>query len=129
MLNYAFVIAAACWLFAAPSSAQAPPDTVDDNLGACLQTSFEGADEDTTIAELKASCRALIARSRNDEPRESSSEQTLTAEAGSSAENSRLLSKRLRIEALNRANRFMLTPHRRNYFLPISFQPSPNVEP
>lgn len=129
MLKYPCVIAAASWLLAGFCSAQTLPDKTDQNLKTCLQTSVAGAYDRMTIAELKASCRALIEESQNPESTEPRSEQTPTAEPGSSAESSRLLSKRLRIEALNRANRFMLTPHRRNYFLPISFQSSPNVEP
>ena len=33
------------------------------------------------------------------------------------------------LEALNRANRFMLTPHKRNYFFPVSYMRQPNAAP
>jgi phospholipase A1/A2 len=40
-----------------------------------------------------------------------------------------LLNDRLAIEALNRSNRFVLTPHKRNYLLPFSYSHKPNSEP
>ncbi len=40
-----------------------------------------------------------------------------------------LLKDRLTIEALNRSNRFILTPNKRNYLLPISYSHEPNREP
>ncbi len=41
----------------------------------------------------------------------------------------RLLQNRLAMEALNRSNRFILVPHKRNYLLPISYTNQPNSEP
>jgi phospholipase A1/A2 len=40
-----------------------------------------------------------------------------------------LLHDRLTMEALNRSNRFILMPHKRNYLLPISYSSTPNNEP
>src|SRR5690606_36309431 len=40
-----------------------------------------------------------------------------------------LLKKRMTLEALNRSNRFTLTPHRRNYFFPVSYTRHPNAVP
>lgn len=41
----------------------------------------------------------------------------------------RILQDRLTMEALNRSNRFLLTPHKRNFLLPISYSEKPNIEP
>lgn len=41
----------------------------------------------------------------------------------------RILQDRLRMEKLNRSNRFLLTPHKRNFLLPISYSETPNTEP
>jgi|GEM_PF-70351 len=41
----------------------------------------------------------------------------------------RLLQDRLTIEALNRSNRFILTPHKRNFLLPVSYMNKPNSAP
>ena len=43
------------------------------------------------------------------------------------AEISWLLEQRLTAEARNRTNRFVLTPHNRNYLLPVSYRPNPNT--
>ncbi len=39
------------------------------------------------------------------------------------------LTTRIKMEQLNRANRFLLTPHKRNYFLPFSYHYNPNEAP
>lgn len=41
----------------------------------------------------------------------------------------RILQDRLTIEALNRSNRFILTPHKRNFLLPVSYMDMPNRTP
>lgn len=135
MLKYPSIVAITAvfsWFLASFSTAQSLPEGGGKPLETCVRTFANDADGDMTIAELKAACRSLIEEpqafdatelSQPDPKNEPESDSIRTAES------SLLLSKRLRIEALNRANRFMLTPHRRNYLLPISFQPSPNREP
>lgn len=129
MLNYPFFLLAACWLLAGVCSAQTPPEISNQELDSCLQASVTSADEGMTLAELKQACRSLIENSQAAETDAAEGDAKPQPAPAPGIESSRLLNKRLRIEALNRANRFMLTPHRRNYFLPISFQPSPNLEP
>lgn len=132
MLNCPFFPIAAIWLLAGFCNAQAPPDDVREQLETCVQTAVTSADEDMTIAELRETCRSLTEKPQPEVALEGENpivEEQPEGDSSGTAESSLLLSKRLRIEALNRANRFMLTPHRRNYFLPISFQPKPNVEP
>jgi phospholipase A1/A2 len=45
------------------------------------------------------------------------------------AEPAHLLNDRIAIETLNRSNRFILTPHKRNYLVPFSYSHKPNTEP
>lgn len=40
-----------------------------------------------------------------------------------------LLKDRLAMEALNRSNRFILTPHKRNFLLPVSYSSAPDSDP
>lgn len=90
-------------------------------LNQCLQASVVGAAESMTVAELKQACRLLHAQ-------QSASTQ-IEQEAVASANQEPVLNQRMTLEALNRSNRFVLTPHKRNYILPISFTRHPNTTP
>lgn len=98
-------------------------------INTCLQSSVTTADETMTIAELREACRQLyVKRTTNNEP--SVEEQPVAGDKSPEANpEGRLLKRRMTMEALNRSNRFILTPHKRNYFSPISYTPTPNTEP
>ena len=92
------------------------------SLEDCLQSNVIGADDTMTIAQLKEAC-ALVEEQHNHltQPDEKT-------EAGKDKQQT-LLKNRLTMEALNRANRFLLTPHKRNYFFPASYNDTPNTAP
>ena len=86
----------------------------------CMVTMIETAAPDMTVAELRQACDQMTLNSEMAE-----------AEAAEAApiEDTGLLEKRRNIEALNRSNRFLLTPHNRNYVLPANYTKSPNPAP
>lgn len=86
----------------------------------CLQTSVVGAAESMTVAELKQACLLLH------EQRQGVIESPVAEEKKAT---SRVLQKRMTLEALNRSSRFVLTPHKRNYLFPLSFTEHPNSGP
>ncbi len=96
-------------------------EMTDGELNHCLQNSVASAAESMTVADLKQACRLLHAEKISTTEIE---EQTL-AEGPQTP----VLRKRMTLEALNRSNRFMLTPHKRNYFFPVSYTRYPNVAP
>lgn len=95
-------------------------------MNTCLQASVTSAAESMTIREMKEACRLLH------DQQKSEVEQTQVKGASPAVAEVRetpLLKKRLTLEALNRSNRFMLTPHKRNYFFPVSYTRHPNDVP
>lgn len=106
------------------ASPESTPSTWD--LDSCLRSSITGADDNMSVAALKKACTLLLERKVSaqgealvDEPLSTGAEQ----------ENKNGTDVRFAIEALNRSNRFMLTPHRRNYILPITYKKTPNNAP
>lgn len=97
-----------------------PPEITTEAINHCLQASVVGAAESMTVAELKQACLLLH------EQRQGVIE---TPVADEKEENSRVLQKRMTLEALNRSSRFVLTPHKRNYLFPLSFTEHPNTTP
>lgn len=121
----------------------------------CMETTVTGADESMTIKALKEACSLLIQQEIETETTENSLGNPEGAAPGSqaptqgrvlqlvstpvsiptptkknvSAPQVGLLKNRLTIEALNRSNRFILVPHKRNYLLPVSYTNKPNDEP
>jgi phospholipase A1 len=89
-------------------------------MNLCLQASVVGAAESMTVAELKQACVLLH------EQRQGVTEAPVAEEK---EETSRVLQKRMTLEALNRSSRFVLTPHKRNYLFPLSFTEHPNTAP
>lgn len=131
-------------LLANPSRAEEPvlheestnqsvtPD--EEAIRRCLQVTLPTAGNEMTVGDLRAACRELQSNKPvRDKPEAvgitsqttAGPEQT-TGEHGSNAPSGRILDRRLNMEALNRANRFLLTPHKRNYLLPVSYQSSRN---
>ncbi|MES2674953.1 MAG: phospholipase A [Pseudomonadota bacterium] len=118
----------------------------------CMEATVAGADESMTIRTLKEACNLVVQQGINTEnnpgnPINSTPDnQTSTPENALQVENTPvslptitknnadapqvgLLKNRLTIEALNRSNRFILMPHKRNYLLPASYTNKPNEEP
>ncbi|HWV14914.1 MAG TPA: phospholipase A [Cellvibrio sp.] len=118
----------------------------------CVEASVARADESMTVKQLQEACKLLLAQRKT---KDSASQITdiKPAEPQAPAAGSdyppiestpvmvdknnqdgnkpqrRLLQDRLTIEALNRSNRFVLTPNKRNFLLPISYSDTPNTEP
>lgn len=97
-----------------------PAELSTEAMNNCLQASVIGAAESMTVAELKQACLLLH------EQKQGLTESPATEGA---PEPTRVLQKRMALEALNRSNRFVLTPHKRNYLFPLSFTEHPNTGP
>lgn len=93
------------------------------SLEECLKSNVVGADETMTVAQLKEACVLLNKQKTQQETPEENEDEL--AEANKRP----LLKNRLTMEALNRSNRFLLTPHKRNYFFPASYSREPNIKP
>jgi phospholipase A1 len=116
-----------CLLVISFSSAYAedldqPAEIPADSMNNCLQTSIVTAAESMTVTELKQACTLLYTEQA---PKSAIAGQATTE----SPPQTPVLKKRLALEALNRSSRFMLTPHRRNYFFPFSYTRHPNTDP
>jgi phospholipase A1 len=77
-----------------------------------------------SVEQLKAACRLLLERKVLSQSTELETETVSTK-----PKERRALNERMAIEALNRTNRFTLTPHRRNYIMLASYKDEPNNEP
>lgn len=97
-----------------------------DALNQCLQTSVLSAASNMTIAELKQACQLLYNQQLSSQ---TELQEQAIASAKANEPGERLLKRRMTLEALNRSNRFMLTPHKRNYFFPASYTRHPNESP
>ncbi|MGD8175487.1 phospholipase A [Marinimicrobium sp. ARAG 43.8] len=101
----------------------------------CLKIAAPGAGGELTIKQLRELCNTLAREDANQQDAVRRALEALSDEAegkdndSDPTGNSRILERRLGMEALNRANRFLLTPHRRNYLLPVSYQEGRNIEP
>lgn len=124
-------VAGALMLFSSCLQAQTPAANVlldQEQLNSCLRTSVVSAAETMTVQDLKKACQLLL--ENNGQPAVLTEELVTTATPDDAQKDTRfLLNKRLTMEALNRANRFVLTPHKRNYILPLSYKSSPHIEP
>ena len=105
------------------SSDPSPSEPSIEEMNQCLQSSVVGAAEAMTVAELKQACRLL-----HQQNQAAQAEISETAVA-TTTEPTRALDARMTLEELNRSNRFVLTPHKRNYLFPVSFTRHPNTEP
>ncbi len=121
-----FASAAHAESFTATKAFISAPELTAEAMSTCLQASVVGAAESMTIGELKDACRILHGEQKN-EPQ--STEITTHSLAIAERHETPLLKKRMTLEALNRSNRFMLTPHKRNYLFPISYTRHPNSTP
>ena len=104
------------------SNAELTPEA----MNVCLQASVVSAAETMTIRQLKEACQMLHEQQKDEEQQADIIE---TSPAVAEVRETPLLKKRMTMEALNRSNRFMLTPHKRNYFFPVSYTRHPNEVP
>ena len=128
---------------------------LDAKMITCLRTSVANADETMTVKALKDACGLLLEQRQSvesnntgdanidllNQSKKSATGEPLNIETTTvpstkaedenqqKAPQRRLLQDRLTMEALNRSNRFILTPHKRNFLLPVSYMDSPNREP
>lgn len=113
-------------LGAQAANTNAPAEMPAAELNDCLQASVVSAAASMTIAELRQACQLLYEQ-------QLASHTIAAPDAPASAQTNkpgaRLLQRRMTLEALNRSNRFMLTPHKRNYFFPLSYTRHPNESP
>lgn len=127
-----------------------------EKMTTCLQTSVVSADETMSVKQLQEACKLLLEQTKTpvndtstateanpaqaagkpqtDDKAAAAIEEKSVVPANQNAQRApapqrRILQDRLTIEALNRSNRFILTPHKRNFLLPISYADSRNTEP
>ncbi len=82
----------------------------------------ETADKDMTLEQLRRACETLTQGTVEQQGAELKSQEAAAAPA-------QALETRMEMEALNSANRFLLTPHNRNYLLPAVYTDTPNEIP
>lgn len=102
------------------------PELTPEAMNACLQASVVSAAEAMTIRQLKEACQMLHDQQKDDAQQ---AEIIETSPVVAEQHETPLLKRRMTMEALNRSNRFMLTPHKRNYFFPVSYTRHPNEVP
>lgn len=111
----------------------------------CLERSVLTADKSMTIRKLEEACSELLTKPENaatatnpsstapSENKETTVESvsipTKNSLTSSAEDDKGMLGDRALSEQLNRSNRFVLTPHKRNYILPITYTNSPNTAP
>jgi len=103
----------------------------DAEIEQCLKVQVVMAENSMTIAKLKKICEEMIL---NQLPEANASSPTAIQDSISetsiiSSDRKHPFAKRLKMEALDKSNRFMLTPHKRNFLYPLSYNNSPNIEP
>jgi phospholipase A1 len=123
-------------VFALPltTHAQTAPQMPVDAMNSCLQASVASAAAAMTVAELREACQLLYEQQLQsagviEQDQAQLTEQPIAGNDAKASDEDRLLKRRLTLEALNRSNRFMLTPHKINYFYPASYTRTPNESP
>ncbi len=112
----------------AQAPAALPPEMPVDAMNNCLQASVTSAAAAMTVAELRQACQ-LLYQQQLQSSGQPLQEEAIASDKQASAPDDRLLKRRMTLEALNRSNRFMLTPHKINYFYPASYTRTPNESP
>ncbi|MET4694247.1 phospholipase A [Endozoicomonas lisbonensis] len=102
----------------APLSLSAP-NASGESLEQCLVRFALKGDADMTLAEVRSQCEAL---------QQESFDVVITAQPSPPSEASPVDS-RIAGEKAATANRFVITPHKPNYILPVSYVSSPNTQP
>ena len=101
----------------------------EDQMRGCLEQSILTADKSMTVRKLEEACALLLYQSISSATQSSSEIKQADSAIKDEYRPSRMLKDRGLVEALNRSNRFVLTPHKRNYILPLSYSDSPNTDP
>ncbi|RYY77239.1 MAG: phospholipase [Gammaproteobacteria bacterium] len=136
MRNFLFgigLLGATASIFSNTLSAEEAAPISEEEMRLCMEKSVLTADKSMTIRNLQEACAILLSQSTTSDS-EKSEQQVAEAESkvikGTDIQRSpRMLNDRGLVEALNRSNRFVLTPHKRNYILPLSYSDSPNTDP
>ncbi|WP_049721359.1 phospholipase A [Gilvimarinus polysaccharolyticus] len=84
------------------------------SLEQCLKEQVAHAAPESSIAQLRESCRLLLVDTTSNTLHE---------------QDIGVLNTRLRVEAISSANRFVLTPHNRTYVLPLNYSQHTNAAP
>jgi len=109
-----------------------------EQMRQCLQQSVLTADKSMTVHKLEEACTSLLSQSSQPTLQSAANEkspsdfESITIKNTNNMDsepNKRMLRDRSLQESLNRTNRFVLTPHKRNYILPVSYTNSPNIAP
>lgn len=108
-----------------PTEVTIPPEELD----ACLRSSIIGAADSMSVRELKEACSLLLEKKIAAQVTEEVVQPENAPYAINGGAENQATRERMTIEALNRSNRFMLTPHQRNYILPATYKSDPNSEP
>lgn len=104
----------------------------EEKMRLCLEKSVLTADKSMTVRDLEAACTILISQASApsaEKKLEAADAESNVVEGAETKPAPRMLKDRGLVEALNRSNRFVLTPHKRNYILPLSYSDSPNTDP
>lgn len=133
--TWSLVLPVAMSLLSLSAQAQSDKDTSAasempaEAMNICLQASVISAAAGMTVAELRQACQLLYTQQLQAKAPAVVEEETLAETAATATAEGQLLRRRMTLEALNRSNRFMLTPHKRNYFFPASYTHTPNATP
>jgi phospholipase A1/A2 len=107
----------------AAQACQAKEAYTPEQMRSCLERSVLTAEKNMTVKKLEEACALLLNKQAAETIQEDEVSEALAAPGV------RLLNDRIALESLNRSNRFVLTPHKRNYLLPLSYTNNPNTEP
>ena len=121
--QWSFRIASIAACFVAQAALAKEVGYTQEQMRVCLERSVLTAEKNMTVKRLEEACALLLSKPVVDDTKPGEVTEALAAPGV------RLLNDRIALESLNRSNRFVLTPHKRNYILPISYVDSPNNEP
>lgn len=102
------------------------PLVSQEQLATCLRTSITTAADEMSVRQLKEACVLILQKNLVAQATEPTVIESTQVSAKVEAP---AYQERMAIEALNRSNRFMLTPHKRNFILPAVYKDNPNTEP
>ncbi|HEY9199271.1 MAG TPA: phospholipase A [Gammaproteobacteria bacterium] len=101
------------------------PATADTNLDSCLLQALQQADNSATVGELRARCQAR----QDGLPAETDTLAPAAAGAGAAGAEPTGIEQRLALEKTLDDNPWVITPHKPNYLLPITYNSNVNTEP
>lgn len=113
-----FGVVGVLMLLSLPSTVMA---SVSDQMQNCLMSALLSAADEVTVGELKEQCREALAKQSTKESTSEPPEAQATAETAAE--------RRVNLERYTANNPFVLNAHRPTYFLPFSYNDSPNETP